>query len=171
MDPVIYLNVIETDFLGLIGISISPRGLLRLRMFQESRAAYWELNSQYQEGQYLFSEAETKAASEQIRAYLRKELQSFDIPIDWSIYTDFQRAVLKKTYQIPYGETRSYGEIAAAIGNPLACRAVGQAEKRNDLPLVIPCHRVIGSDGSLTGYAGKENLDLKARILAFEKAG
>jgi len=79
--------------------------------------------------------------------------------------------VLQETLSIPYGETRSYGQISAAIGNPKASRAVGQAEKSNQIPLVIPCHRVIGSDGSLTGYGGKDNTDLKAWLLDFEKAG
>jgi methylated-DNA-[protein]-cysteine S-methyltransferase len=77
---------------------------------------------------------------------------------------------LERTLQIPYGETSSYGEIAAAIGKPKAARAVGQAEKNNQVPLVIPCHRVIGSDGSLTGYGGKGNVDLKAKLLVFEQA-
>ena len=76
---------------------------------------------------------------------------------------------MKETLAIPFGETRSYGEVAAAIGRPKASRAVGQAEKRNQVPLVIPCHRVIGSDGSMTGYGGSENTDLKARLIAFEK--
>ena len=77
--------------------------------------------------------------------------------------------VLKATQAIPYGETRSYGQVAAVIGKPQAARAVGQAEKRNQVPLVIPCHRVIGSDGSLTGYGGSSNTDLKGRLIAFEK--
>ena len=76
---------------------------------------------------------------------------------------------MQETLAIPYGETRSYGEVAAAVGRPKAARAVGQAEKSNHAPLVIPCHRVIGSDGSLTGYGGPDNTDLKARLIAFER--
>ena len=171
MIATIYLNVQPTEFLGLIGVAVSRMGLLRLRMFQKSKEAFLALNEAFQEGNYQYSEEETEAVMAQIKAYLNYEIRSFSLPIDWSGYTDFQKDVLEETLGIPYGETRSYGQVAAAIGRPKACRAVGQAEKRNDVPLVIPCHRVIGSDGSLTGYGGKENTDLKAQLLNFEKAG
>ena len=167
----IYLNVLQTNMLGLIGISVSPQGLLRLRMFQKNKEAYMSLNEAYDEGIYQYSEPETRMYLDQIKSYLNQELQVFSLPIDWNCYTDFQRAVLKETLAIPYGETRSYGQVAAAIGRPKASRAVGQAEKRNEVPLVIPCHRVIGSDGSLTGYGGKENTDIKDKLLKFESKG
>ena len=167
----IYLHVFKTDLLGQIGVAISENGLLRLEMFLKNKEAFLNMNSRYGEGKYVFSVSETRNAVEQIQAYLNKEIKDFSLPIDWTIYTDFQRAVLQETSAIPYGETRSYGQVAAAIGNPKASRAVGQAEKSNHAPLVVPCHRVIGSDGSLTGYGGKENIDLKAKILAFERSG
>ena len=81
--------------------------------------------------------------------------------------TAFQRSVWQALRRIPYGETRSYQAIAREIGRPTAMRAVGAASSRNPLPIVVPCHRVIGSDGSLTGYAG--GLDAKALLLALEK--
>ena len=170
MDRIIFLNVFKTDLLGQVGVAVTKNGLLRLRMFQKDKEDFTHLNSEYGEGEYIYSEPETRNVVEQIQAYLNKEIRSFSIPIDWTVYTDFQRAVLQETNQIPYGETRSYGEVAAAIGKPKASRAVGQAEKSNHAPLVIPCHRVIGSDGSLTGYGGKDNIDLKAKILAFEQS-
>jgi methylated-DNA-[protein]-cysteine S-methyltransferase len=126
-------------------------------------------NQAYQEGEYLFDPEKTHPFRSQVLAYVRRELQDFSIPIDWGQYSPFQMDVLKATRAIPYGETRSYGEVAAVIGKPKAARAVGQAEKRNQVPLVIPCHRVIGSDGSLTGYGGSSNTDLKGRLIAFEK--
>lgn len=169
MTTPIYLNVLQSNMLGLIGIAVSPQGLLRLRMFQKDKEAFLSLNEAYGEGYYHYSEPETQIYMDQIRSYLNQELQVFNLPIDWSSYTEFQKAVLEETLAIPYGETRSYGQVAAAIGKPKASRAVGQAEKRNQVPLVIPCHRVIGSDGSLTGYGGKENTDIKADILAFEQ--
>ena len=171
MIPKIYLHVLETKNLGLIGLAVSARGLRRLRMFQKNKAAFLTLNESYQEGEYLFSEQETKHALDQLKAYLNYEIKQFSLPIDWSGYTKFQRDVLQETLSIPYGETRSYGQVAAAIGNPKASRAVGQAEKSNQVPLVVPCHRVLGSDGSLTGYGGKDNTDLKAWLLDFEKTG
>jgi methylated-DNA-[protein]-cysteine S-methyltransferase len=171
MKPIIYVNLLQTKMLGGIGVAVTEMGLLRLRMFQESIGAFLEMNAVYQDGEYQYSEEDTKEVLEQLEAYLAYERKTFNLPIDWSGYTDFQRSVLEKTLAIPYGETRSYGEIASAVGSPRAFRAVGQAEKRNQVPLIIPCHRVIGSDGSLTGYGGKENIDLKARLLDFEKEG
>jgi methylated-DNA-[protein]-cysteine S-methyltransferase len=136
----------------------------------EDQDEFFTQNIQYQEGEYISSKSETQYVVDQIRDYLCKKILNFDLLIDWTLYTDFQRAVLQQTYRIPYGETRSYGEIAAAIGKSKASRAVGQAEKSNHVPLVVPCHRVIGSDGSLTGYGGKSNTDIKAKILAFEQS-
>jgi len=169
MGTPIYLNMLHSNMLGLIGVAVSPRGLLRLRMFQKSRESFLALNEVYGEGTYQYSEQETQSYLDQINAYLNQELQVFNLKIDWDSYTDFQRAVLEETLAIPYGETRSYGQVAAAIDRPKAARAVGQAEKRNEVPLVIPCHRVIGSDGSLTGYGGKDNTEIKADLLDFEK--
>jgi methylated-DNA-[protein]-cysteine S-methyltransferase len=169
MEAPIYLTMLSTDMLGLIGVAVSNNGLLRLRMFQDNKEDFLELNQTYHPGPYYFSDLETSEMIQQLRAYLNKELRKFSLPIDWTPYTDFQRAVLQETYRIPYGETRSYGEIAAAIANPKASRAVGQAEKNNQVPLIVPCHRVIGSNGNLTGYGGKNNTDLKAKILAFEQ--
>ena len=171
MKPTIYLNILQTEKLGLIGVAVTAKGLRRLRMFQKSDKAFLVLNEIYQEGEYTFSDQETKPVIEQLQAYLNYEIKQFSLPIDWSGYTAFQKDVLQETLSIPYGETRSYGQVAAAIGNPKASRAVGQAEKSNQVPLVIPCHRVIGSDGSLTGYGGKDNTDLKAWLLYFEKVG
>ena len=171
MKPIIYLNLFSTKMLGNIGVSVTDTGLLRLRMFQNDKDAYLRLNTGYQEGDYVYSDQETKHVVEQVQAYLGYDLRAFTLSIDWAGYTDFQRAVLKRTLAIPYGETKSYGEIAAEAGSPKAFRAVGQAEKRNEVPLVIPCHRVIGSDGSLTGYGGKDNTHIKAQLLDFEKTG
>ncbi|MCD8023675.1 MAG: methylated-DNA--[protein]-cysteine S-methyltransferase [Lachnospiraceae bacterium] len=83
--------------------------------------------------------------------------------------TDFQKKVWRALLAIPYGETRTYKEIAETIGNPAACRAVGMANNRNPLMIIVPCHRVIGSDGSLTGYAG--GLPMKQHLLELEKKG
>ncbi|MEJ2412354.1 MAG: methylated-DNA--[protein]-cysteine S-methyltransferase [Anaerolineales bacterium] len=167
-DP-IYLSLVESELLGLIGIAVSPEGLRRLEMDLEGEADFLSKNQSYADGKFLYSEEQTARYTDQIRRYLTGQLHVFSLPIDWTVYTPFQTAVLKETLRIPYGKTRSYGEVAASIGNPRASRAVGQAERRNQVPLVIPCHRVIGSDGSLTGYGGKGNTDTKARLLAFEK--
>jgi methylated-DNA-[protein]-cysteine S-methyltransferase len=102
----------------------------------------------------------------QFEAYFRGELRAFDLPLD-PRGTPFQRQVWAAVARVPYGETRAYGEIAAAIGKPAAVRAVGLANGANPLPIVIPCHRVIGANGSLTGYGG--GLEAKRRLLALER--
>ena len=104
---------------------------------------------------------------DEILAYLRGERRSFDLPLD-PMGTPFQQAVWAELRRIPYGETRSYAQVAAGIGKPKAVRAVGQANHRNPLPILIPCHRVIGASGKLTGYGG--GLDLKQKLLELEGA-
>lgn len=105
------------------------------------------------------------AAEAQLREYFAGARRTFDLPLA-PHGTAFQQRVWAALRAIPYGETRTYGELAAAIGNPNASRAVGMANHRNPLPIVIPCHRVIGANGTLTGYAG--GLEIKRRLLALE---
>ncbi|MDO4753841.1 MAG: methylated-DNA--[protein]-cysteine S-methyltransferase [Bacillota bacterium] len=93
----------------------------------------------------------TDCVYEQVQCYLQGMRREFDFPICLR-GTDFQKRVWKALCEIPYGETRSYKEIAEAVGNPKACRAVGGANNKNPIAVAVPCHRVIGSDGSLVGY-------------------
>ena len=105
------------------------------------------------------------AAREQLDAYFAGRLTAFDVPLD-ADGTDFQRAVWEGLCAIGYGETISYGELARRIGNPKAVRAVGLANGRNPISIVVPCHRVIGADGSMTGYGG--GVERKVYLLAHE---
>ena len=105
-------------------------------------------------------------ANSQLQEYFEGRRKSFDLPINPK-GTPFQTAVWKCMLEIPYGEVRTYGQIAAAIGKPGAGRAVGQAANRNPIWIVIPCHRVVGSGHKLTGYAG--GLDIKQALLELEK--
>lgn len=105
-------------------------------------------------------------AARQLGDYFAGKRHSFDLPLA-PTGTPFQRDVLAALQQIPYGETRSYGELAKAVGRPKASRAVGAANGRNPLPIVIPCHRAIGSDGSLTGFGG--GLETKRFLLDLER--
>src|SRR5688500_5364965 len=102
--------------------------------------------------------------------YLNGKRNAFTIPIDWSLFRPFQREALQAVFRIPYGETCTYHDIALEIGRPLASRAVGRANATNPLPLVIPCHRVIGRDGKLHGYGGGEGLKTKEWLLKLEGA-
>ena len=108
-----------------------------------------------------------REAASQLHAYFARNLRQFDIPLDLQ-GTDFQKSVWRELEKIPYGETRSYAQIAAAIGTPQAVRAVGAANGSNPVAIVVPCHRVIGSGGRLTGYGG--GLPLKKRLLELEGA-
>lgn len=106
-------------------------------------------------------------ASRQLRAYFEGGLRAFDLPLA-PAGTAFQHAVWHALLKIPFGQTQSYTHIARAIGNPAAVRAVGLANGRNPISIIIPCHRVIGADGSLTGYGG--GLDRKRWLLEHEEA-
>jgi methylated-DNA-[protein]-cysteine S-methyltransferase len=102
----------------------------------------------------------------QLRAYFAGELENFHLPLAPQ-GTPFQQTVWKELCKIPYGETISYGQLARRIGNPNASRAVGLANGSNPIPIIIPCHRVIGSNGKLTGYGG--GLPIKEKLLALER--
>lgn len=107
-----------------------------------------------------------RGAIEQLEAYFRGELQEFNLPLR-PTGTDFQCRVWSELQAIQYGETANYGEIASRIGSPRAARAVGAANGRNPIPIIIPCHRVIGANGSLTGFGG--GLKIKRALLELER--
>jgi methylated-DNA-[protein]-cysteine S-methyltransferase len=109
----------------------------------------------------LFAETE-----EQLKAYFAGELKEFTVELRLN-GTSFQRSVWDQLHRIPYGETRTYGELADALGTPTASRAVGLANGRNPVSIIVPCHRVIGANGGLTGYGG--GLERKQRLLDFER--
>lgn len=107
-----------------------------------------------------------KEAARQLESYFAGELKEFSLPLEPS-GTDFLKQVWSALCEIPFGKTATYGEIAERIGRPKAARAVGLANNRNPIPIFIPCHRVIGADGSLTGYRG--GLEMKKKLLELEK--
>jgi methylated-DNA-[protein]-cysteine S-methyltransferase len=117
------------------------------------------------EPDWIFNEKSLAEARRQLREYFAGERREFDLPLKLS-GTGFQVSVLQALQEIPYGETVTYGEIAKRIGRPRAVRAVGAANGRNPIPIVVPCHRVIGSTGDLTGFGG--GLDTKEALLRLE---
>jgi methylated-DNA-[protein]-cysteine S-methyltransferase len=108
-----------------------------------------------------------REAERQLKEYFAGKRTSFELPLDFH-GTDFQKRVWKALLKIPFGETRSYAQIARALGKPTAMRAVGAANGKNPISIIAPCHRVIGKDGTLTGFAG--GLKAKAHLLALERA-
>ena len=116
----------------------------------------------------LYDEQEIHPYAAQLRDYLIGRRTDFDVPVDLRSVTPFMREVLQTLRTIPYGSVRNYREIASQLGNPNAQRAVGNAVKRNPVPIVVPCHRVIKTDGSIGGYAGGQ--EIKERLLRMEGA-
>ena len=117
------------------------------------------------EPDWIFNEKPFAVVRQQLEEYFAGERTVFDLPLHLS-GTDFQVQVLQELQRIPYGETTSYGEIAKRIGRPKAMRAVGAANGRNPIPIIVPCHRVIGSSGDLTGFGG--GLATKEALLRLE---
>jgi methylated-DNA-[protein]-cysteine S-methyltransferase len=146
--------------LGLILLVSDGKNLTGLNFQTEKRPIQIQPDWQEDDGPF----AETIA---QLQAYFAGERQDFDLPLAFR-GTAFQQAVWQELQNIPYGQTTSYGELARRIGKPKAVRAVGAANGANPIPLVVPCHRVIGSNGRLTGYGA--GLPIKEALLAHEQS-
>jgi methylated-DNA-[protein]-cysteine S-methyltransferase len=144
--------------LGPLLLVVDAVGLRRVSFENRKRRA--PLQPDWEEDKVPFAEV-----IRQLQAYFRGELKDFDLPLALE-GTDFQLQVWRGLRTIPYGETISYGQLAERIGNPKAVRAVGLANGCNPIPIIVPCHRVIGSDGSLTGFGG--GLPNKKKLLALE---
>ena len=110
-----------------------------------------------------------EAAAAQLDAYFAGDRRTFDLPVRFTMGSDFQRRVWDELTRIPVGETVSYGQLAERVGRPGAARAVGSAVARNPVSIVVPCHRVVGATGAITGYAG--GVDRKRALLELERAG
>ena len=165
----VFLDYYESKF-GKITLVASDTGLMRVSLPLKNSSGFEKrlvenYNVIYGNNSIL---DQAKGELEEFFSYARKK---FEVPFDLQDGTDFQRGVWNELLKIPYGRTYSYKQIAMKLNNPGAVRAVGLANKANPLPLFIPCHRVIGSNGALVGYAGNdpENLKFKDKLLSFEK--
>ena len=150
----------------------TPVGDLRLAVSDFGLVAVEWADSQPDFDSYLLqSNADVVASyANELREYLEGKRRAFTFPIHWDIFRPFQKEALQKVFKIPYGETRTYAEIAAEMNRPFAYRAVGRANATNPMPIVIPCHRLIGTDGKLHGYGGGEGLKTKEWLLRLEGA-
>ncbi|HEX9618238.1 MAG TPA: methylated-DNA--[protein]-cysteine S-methyltransferase [Anaerolineales bacterium] len=163
----VWIGVLEGSPLGNVWVAVSERGLAAVEIEVQPEALLENLR-RMGFGPPIRDDSRTAQAVREIGEYLAGQRTGFDFPIDWSVLTAFQERALKATFAIPYGQVRTYGEIASQIGKPRAARAVGRAEATNPMPLVIPCHRVVGSDGGLHGYGAGQGLDTKAWLLRLE---
>ncbi|MER5534930.1 methylated-DNA--[protein]-cysteine S-methyltransferase [Streptomyces mirabilis] len=146
----------------------SPYGPLTLVADDGVLCGLYMVGQRHRPPEETFGERDDTAFGEvtdQLKAYFEGELKEFTLELRMS-GTPFQRGVWEQLRRIPYGETRSYGELAEALGNAGASRAVGLANGKNPIGIIVPCHRVVGANGSLTGYGG--GLDRKQRLLDFE---
>ncbi|MET9508153.1 methylated-DNA--[protein]-cysteine S-methyltransferase [Streptomyces flavidovirens] len=149
----------------------SPYGPLTLVATDGMLSGLYMTDQRHRPPGESFGERATGILGEAVRqldAYFAGELKEFDLELSLD-GTPFQRGVWAQLQQIPYGETWTYGQLAERLGNPAASRAVGLANGKNPVGIIVPCHRVVGAAGSLTGYGG--GLERKRRLLAFEAGG
>jgi methylated-DNA-[protein]-cysteine S-methyltransferase len=139
----------------------SPQGNLYLAATERGLAGMWFTDQRHLPDVSNWQRPEDasqlhilKETQQQLDAYFAGKLQQFDLPLDLNAGTLFQQTVWQALLKIPFGKTTSYGALSSSIGKPLAVRAVGTAIGRNPIGIIVPCHRVVGADGSLTGYAG-----------------
>jgi len=169
INPILIGNI-KAIPLGEVWAALSARGLVTVD-FGVSRTSFERAVRKQTKSEIEYAPKHLDDIVHQIKEYLTGKRREFDLMIDWSVLSsDFQRDALRAVFSIPYGETRTYADIAAQIGHPQAFRAVGRANATNPMPLVIPCHRVIGTDGKLHGYGGKGGLKTKAWLLKMEGA-
>ena len=150
----LFCDTLDTP-LGTLTLEASERGLSSIRFPNQPKSIAGRLTSNNV----------IKLAKQELTAYFASQLKEFSLPLDWH-GTAFQESVWRALTAIPFGEAVSYADIARAIGRPQSARPTGGAVGRNPLPIIVPCHRVIGSDHTLTGFTG--GLDIKVALLEFE---
>ena len=166
---VIYYDVLPNTLVGDLYAAVSDRGLVAVD-FGFSEHSFVDRVQRHNTARLVKSSAEVKTFLKQLNQYLGGKRIAFDLPIDYSVLTAFQKKVLTTALKIPRGQVLTYGDVARKIGRPRAARAVGQALGSNPMPIVIPCHRVLGSDGSLHGYSGGGGIKTKEWLLKLEGA-
>jgi len=166
METICYATC-PTPWVSLL-VASSAQGLLAVRFIQKGgeKAALASLRKTYPGAELVHSPQANQKALEELEAYAQGKLRSFTVPLDLQ-GTPFQMKVWKALCRIPFGGTKSYAAIARAVGRPEAYRAVGMASRTNPVCIVVPCHRVIGSDGDLCGFGG--GLKLKRELLEHEQ--
>ena len=154
---------------GLMGLAASNKGLIHIQSVTTSEQTYVDFLKRSFVGVPKKDTRRLRSATNQLRLYLKGKLRKFDVSLDFITGTPFQKQVWKKLATIPYGETRSYAWLARSVKRPNAHRAVGNANGKNPFSILLPCHRVIQSNGDLGGYSG--GLHIKKYLLELEKTG
>jgi methylated-DNA-[protein]-cysteine S-methyltransferase len=168
MDP-LYIGQTSETPLGRLWLAVSDRGLVAVETGC-SQVEFETYLSKHFKRHVEHAPKRVAGWASQLREFLAGKRREFSGTIDWDVLRPFQQAVLRATFAIPCGETRTYKELAGQVGRPHSARAVGRAEATNPMPLVIPCHRVIGTDGKLHGYGLAEGVRTKEWLLRMEGA-
>lgn len=156
--------------LGLVALAAADQGVLRCDLPGSDPDALVEEVASRTSLAPSEGGTEVDRAADQVLAYLEGRRRGFDLELDWRLIGGFHREVLRATMTIPYGETASYGEVAALAGRPGAARAAGTALSKNPIALIVPCHRVIKADGTTGGYGGgAHGTALKKKLLKLEQ--
>lgn len=158
--------ILEETPIGAVGMAASSMGLAAVEIGADPLNFLFKYPCTVDAGGAMPAARILRQALEQLTSYLKGKREDLNLPVDWRSLSMFQQEVLRATMEIPYGQVVSYGELARRIGKPQSARAVGAALGANPIPLVIPCHRVVGSDGSLHGYLA--GLEVKAYLLRME---
>jgi methylated-DNA-[protein]-cysteine S-methyltransferase len=153
---------------GELLLASTPRGLLRVGLPEQETGDLLEDLAARVSPRVLEAPARLERARRELDLYFEGRLTEFDLPLDWRLSHDFRRRVLRAVNRIPYGQTRSYMQVAARAGNERAVRAAGSACGSNPIPIVVPCHRVLRTGGALGGYGG--GLPMKRALLELEGA-
>lgn len=154
-EPDVAYAVVDSP-VGALVAAATPHGLVRLAYedFNGGLDAVLDALATKLSPRILESPQRLDPVRRELDEYFAGRREDFDLAIDWTLYSDFGRRVLQATAAIPYGQTATYGQMAAQAGNPKASRAAGRALGANAIPIVVPCHRVVGTSGKLTGYTG-----------------
>ncbi len=163
----VYYSVLELPLLKKVFVASTEKGVCSIDFHTSEREFRNYLKKRFSAPKIIKNPRANPKVLSQLKKYAEGRLKDFDCPLDLH-GTPFQRKVWAALIKIPYGETRSYRDVARAIGHPKAFRAVGNANGTNPIPIIVPCHRVIESNGGLGGYG--QGIDVKKRLLDFEKA-
>lgn len=163
----IHYSFLANTPLGKIWIAASEKGLVAVDYDLSEKQFIQELSKKIK-ARFIKDDDALQVYRERIVKYLIGEIHELDVEIDFSILSPFQKAVLLAAKDVPRGKVSTYGKIAKQVDKPRAFQAVGQALRHNPIPIALPCHRVIASDGSLGGYSGEMNSNRKKKLLQIE---
>jgi methylated-DNA-[protein]-cysteine S-methyltransferase len=168
-ESAVYYDILEDTPVGQVLVALKSQGVVAVEIGMSERQFIEYLTNAFGEP-VLRSNAAVDSVLKQLQEYFDGRRKVFDLPLSLSHLTRFQRRVLEATMDVSCGNVTTYGEIARRLGKSQAARAVGQALARNPIPILIPCHRVLGSDGGLHGYSGGKGIETKKYLLQLEGA-